>query len=119
MQRLFSTFPNSWPGIGLLLLRLAVGLPLILGAIPSLTAFTSTAWIHVAAVLSAVLLLLGLWTPVAGAAQVVIETVFILMGTGPQDVHVTRAAIGVGLALIGPGTWSVDGLLYGRKRIAL
>src|SRR3984893_15001191 len=29
LQRLFSTFPNSWPGFGLLLLRLGVGIALI------------------------------------------------------------------------------------------
>ena len=119
MQRLFSSFPNSWPGVGLLLLRLAVGLPLISGALSSLTAFTSPAWVHVPAVLPAVLLLVGLWTPVASAAQVVIEAVFILMGTGPPDVHITRAVIGVSLAFLGPGTWSADSLMYGRKRVAL
>jgi putative oxidoreductase len=119
MQRLFSTFPNSWPGAGLLLLRLAVGLPLVLDAVPSLTAFTVTAWVRVPAALSAVLLLIGLWTPIASAAQVVLEAVFILVGIGPLDVHLTRAVIAVSLALLGPGAWSADSLLYGRKRINL
>jgi putative oxidoreductase len=119
MQRLFSTFPSSWPAAGLLLLRLAVGLPLILDALPSLTAFTVATWVRVPAALSAVLLLVGLWTPIASAAQVVLEAAFILLGTGPLDVHLTRAVIGVSLALLGPGAWSVDSLLYGRKRINL
>jgi putative oxidoreductase len=29
LQRLFSTFPNSWPGFGLLLLRTCLGIALI------------------------------------------------------------------------------------------
>ena len=29
MQRLFSTFPNGWPGCGLLLLRMACSAPLL------------------------------------------------------------------------------------------
>jgi len=30
LQRLFSTFPDGWPGAGLLLLRLCLGIALIL-----------------------------------------------------------------------------------------
>ena len=38
LQRLFSTFPNSWPGVGLLLLRSCLGITLIYFAVADLAA---------------------------------------------------------------------------------
>src|SRR5580704_1607687 len=68
LQRLFSMFPNGWPGVALLLLRVAGGIMLIHdGAValqlrPDLEAVILGA----VAVGAGTLLLVGLWTPVAG-----------------------------------------------------
>src|SRR5580698_9785498 len=70
LQRLFSTFPNSWPGFGLLLLRLGVGVALIYLAIsrlfgtPELPIAIARDLIEAA---GGIFLLAGLWTPVMGA----------------------------------------------------
>jgi len=64
-----------------------------------------------------VLLLFGLWTPLAGTLIAVVETWNILtLATSPL-ISVTLAILGATLAMIGPGAWSVDARLYGRKHI--
>jgi putative oxidoreductase len=64
-----------------------------------------------------ILLLAGLWTPVAGALQAIIE-VWIFFSRGHEaNLHLLLAALGVSLVMLGPGAWSVDARLFGRKRI--
>jgi transcriptional regulator with PAS, ATPase and Fis domain len=54
------------------------------------------------------LLLAGLWTPVAGALQAIIEVwIFFSRGDG-ANWHLLLAALGVSLVMLGPGAWSVD-----------
>jgi len=70
LQRLFSTFPDSWPGFGLLLLRLGGGIALVcLGISGFLAALGEPVSIvrYFVAVIAGVFLLTGLWTPVMGA----------------------------------------------------
>jgi putative oxidoreductase len=66
---------------------------------------------------SAALLLVGLWTPVAGVLMAVGELYLILSHTNDPWMHVRFGALGAALAMLGPGAWSVDARLFGRKRI--
>ena len=118
MQRLFSTFPNGWPGTGLLLLRLTAGLSLVVGELSRWAGLSESTILALRVVrLSAALLLaVGFWTPVAGMAQATIE-VWFGIGEGSMALHVIVASIGLSLAMLGPGAWSVDARLFGRKRI--
>jgi uncharacterized membrane protein YphA (DoxX/SURF4 family) len=65
------------------------------------------------------LLLAGLWTPIAGTLVAAIEVwkIFLL----PEDlwVYILLGTLGAALAMLGPGAWSVDAHLYGWKRIEL
>lgn len=119
MQRLFTMFPGGWPGAGLLVLRLAAAIPLIIGgglAVRDATQLGLHA-IYFATIGVGILLLAGLWTPVAGALQAIIEVwIFFSRGDG-ANVHLLLAALGVSLVMLGPGAWSVDARLFGRKRI--
>jgi uncharacterized membrane protein YphA (DoxX/SURF4 family) len=65
----------------------------------------------------AVLILMGLWTPIASAVVVVVE--FWSALSQPEDVrtHILLGAVCAALALLGPGAWSVDAYLFGWKRI--
>lgn len=67
---------------------------------------------------AAVLLLLGLWSPLAATFIVVLQTV-ILMGIGPRDDAFLKAAIGLAVLFLGPGTWSLDARIYGRRRVEI
>ena len=117
MQRLYTTFPNEWPGAGLLLLRLAEGIPSVLeGTLRTLSSGATIAALPYAAdIVSGLLLIMGFWTPIGGLLQALVEFSSALAGAGYE--HIIRGMIGVSLAMLGPGAWSVDARLFGRKRI--
>jgi len=64
-----------------------------------------------------VLLLFGLWTPLAGTLIAVVETWNVLTHSTSPLISVTLAILGATLAMIGPGAWSLDARLFGRKHI--
>jgi uncharacterized membrane protein YphA (DoxX/SURF4 family) len=66
---------------------------------------------------SGLLLVAGLWTPVAGAVVAVIEISQILSVAEHPLVGLLIGTIAVALAMLGPGRWSVDAQLFGWKRI--
>jgi uncharacterized membrane protein YphA (DoxX/SURF4 family) len=107
-------FPNGWPGTGLLLLRIASGAFLI-GQ--GLTVPSSI--VQPVEVLAGAFLIVGLWTPVAGAVVAIGQTCAAIMV--PDDSHsaVLLAIIGAALAMLGPGATSLDNQLFGRKRLAM
>ncbi|MGH8524340.1 MAG: hypothetical protein ACREXY_09015, partial [Gammaproteobacteria bacterium] len=57
---------------------------------------------------SGLLLVVGLWTPVAGTIVAIIELLIAYSHTQDPWVSVLLASLGFSLALLGPGTWSVD-----------
>ena len=118
LQRLFTMFPGGWPGAGLLVLRLAAAIPLLLeGCSGFWGAPHDGFYARFVAIGVGSLLLAGLWTPVAGALQTIIEVwIFFSRGDG-ANLHLLLAALGVSLVMLGPGAWSVDARLFGRKRI--
>jgi putative oxidoreductase len=117
MQRLYTTFPNEWPGAGLLLLRLAEGIPsVVAGATRALGSGVTVATLPYAVdILSGLLLIVGFWTPIGGVLQALVEFSSALSGSGYD--HIVRGMIGLSVAMLGPGAWSVDARLFGRKRI--
>lgn len=118
MQRLFTMFPGGWPGAGLLLLRVAAALPLLIGGSSPFWGMPQGGlYGRIIAISIGALLLAGLWTPIAGGLQAVIELWIVLSQGGEASVHLLLAALGVSLVMLGPGAWSVDARLFGRKRI--
>jgi putative oxidoreductase len=123
LQRLFSMFPDGWPGFGLFLLRLGAGIALISLCISSFFAAAGEPVSIVQDLLEAIggtLLLAGLWTPVTGTS-VAIDELWIALSvhSSPQDgqwIHILLAVLTAGVAMLGPGAWSIDARLFGRKR---
>ena len=68
----------------------------------------------------ALFLLAGLWTPVVGAVVALNEVgiAFSIQSPLRQDawIHGFLAILAVSMAMLGPGAWSVDARLFGRKR---
>jgi putative oxidoreductase len=123
LQRLFSTFPDGWPGLGLLLLRAGFSSHLIFIAISDLSSRPSDPAIvspNFLAVAGGALLLVGLWTPVVGslvaAAEVWIALSLHSLHQEHMWVHLCLALTSVSLAMLGPGAWSIDARLFGRRR---
>jgi len=64
-----------------------------------------------------ILLLVGLWTPLMGAIIACREMWIVFSGSGDPWLPLVLAALGASLAIIGPGAWSIDARLFGRKQI--
>jgi putative oxidoreductase len=121
MQRLYSTFPNSWPGAALLLMRLGQGVQVLSG--DALRALGRTdipiALFHALELLTSGLLAVGLWTPLAGSLQALLECRDIYAHGRFNLEHFVGVLLAVCLAMLGPGAWSIDARLFGRHRIRI
>jgi uncharacterized membrane protein YphA (DoxX/SURF4 family) len=67
-----------------------------------------------------IFLLAGLWTPATGVLTALNEVSIALFFSSAhrEDMwfHVFLAVIAASVAMLGPGAWSMDARLYGRKR---
>ena len=68
---------------------------------------------------AAILLLIGLWTPIAGALIAVAELGLAWSHPEAPWTYVHFGVLSAVLAMVGPGGWSVDARLFGRKRIQI
>jgi putative oxidoreductase len=111
-------FPNGWPGAALLLLRLVAGILLIHDGVVGLRTGPDlqTTILQSVAVGAGTLLILGLWTPIAGTLVMLVAVCFLLLGTTYARSNILLGALGAALAVLGPGIRSIDALRYGRKR---
>ena len=64
-----------------------------------------------------VLLWIGLWTPIAAVTEAAIQIATMSLAHQYNASSVVTAAVGFALAMLGPGAWSLDARLFGRKRI--
>ncbi len=122
MRRLFSPFARGWPGAGLFLLRIAAGGVLLAHGISGFQSGRASGSVlfTLPFALDGALLIVGLWTPLAGTLAAALSI------WGAVATHNDRhaeypllIAIGIALALVGPGAFSIDARLFGWKRIDL
>ena len=118
MQRLYSTFPGALPGTGLLILRIAACLSLTaLG--PLATENGPGDAILILAATVGCCLVLGYWTPIAATIQAGGHLWVLICSASLFESRLIMISLGVSLVLLGPGAWSVDARLYGRRRVDL
>ena len=113
------SYPRGRSGIGILILRLtAAGLVLTIAGQQLFAGQMSFLSFAVAA--SAIFLALGLFTPVCAGLT---GSLSLAQAVGPQHVMlsiaVTAASLCVSLIFLGPGAYSVDGLVFEPRRITL
>jgi len=101
-------------------MRLAAGLKLIVQGVAVVLAGAplGSALFGVSSVGLGILLLVGLWTPVAGAL-VAVGALWNVFSVGHPWGWIMLATLGAALALLGPGAWSVDARLFGWKRLEI
>jgi uncharacterized membrane protein YphA (DoxX/SURF4 family) len=114
--------------LGLFLLRCAVGFAAIVQAVGCLASGTASDWqnwtLAIISIIAAGLLILGLLTPVACALLV---AGYSGLASGPPlaSWHATGAAAiqtivgAISIALLGPGAFSLDSRLFGRREIII
>ena len=130
LQRFFPAFPGGWPGVALLLLRVVLATTLFVQGgyylrEPDPSAATWLAGL--VGIVSGVLLFIGFLTPPAG----VVVGLFAL-GIGCSLIPsctrtlfdsyvpvVFATAILLAIIILGPGAFSVDARLFGRREIII
>jgi uncharacterized membrane protein YphA (DoxX/SURF4 family) len=128
---MFSTFPDGWPGAGLLLLRAAAGSGLIVQG----TAYFGNKYDSGLPFLSIVLLttslgallLVGCLTRFAAIAAAVASvgsmfSWFPVTNVGLFETRMTAtlaAVIAAAVVCLGPGAFSVDARLFGRREVII
>ena len=119
MRRLYSTFAGGWPGIGLTLMRLVVGVALVNNACSALVRNASEPKVLLSVLLAgaAILLVIGLCTPIVGTLVALVESCRLVIIPADWLVYLLVATSCAALAMLGPGLWSVDARLFGWKRI--
>jgi putative oxidoreductase len=130
MQRFFATYPGGTPAVGLLLLRSVIGIVLIgRGVAIVVDENTPTLLTGIAAsgTLTGVSLLLGFLTPMASALAMLCSCAAFLQWipvdalSSPQvkPAAALLAFMALSLALLGPGAFSIDSRLFGRREIVI
>jgi hypothetical protein len=128
LQRWYRTFPHGLPGIGLLVLRLAIGAKLVIeasGCMLDQQGLKLGVWllglfflgIGTSFVLGFLTQLMAGIAALAGAAIYVWHpawAVFFLSLTGFEAIGMALA-----IALLGPGAISLDAYFFGRRKIVI
>ena len=130
LLRLFSAFPGGWAGICLLLMRGVFGITVLIEGrfyleLPNPTTLTWSAGLL--ALITGGLLIAGFLTPIAGSLAA-LEAIGLALSLVPaptpniwdsQTAVILGATILVAIIGLGPGAFSVDARLFGRREIII
>jgi uncharacterized membrane protein YphA (DoxX/SURF4 family) len=137
LQKLYSTFPGGTPGIGLLILRTAAAIAtgtyggILLSRLETTIngqfSYISHLILSLILITGSVFFILGLMTPFVSITLAVSELIAALVRlTLPNPLDGFRftwiallllASIAAALFFLGPGAFSIDARLFGRRQI--
>lgn len=137
VQRLFSGFPAGAPGAGLLILRLTLGVYLIAqgarilapfmgaGTPPTILAALTALAMLIGGTLGAV----GVLTPITQSTSAAVGLLTLIHALWPPSavpgldvpwpLALTTTVMAVSLVFLGPGAYSIDAFLFGRREISI
>lgn len=108
-------FPHGGPGVGLLLLRLSVAAILIMDA-AKCSGASFILLLCVLVVLMSLSLSIGFLTPYLSVIACAAAIVNLLLGLNSDNLfHVFPVINAAALTLLGPGAYSLDARLFGRR----
>jgi hypothetical protein len=106
-------FPSGFAGVGLVLLRIAVAVPLDFDVLTH--GKTVAPWLLVGKVAVSLALCAGLLTPLISPLVVAIQLEELASTGTEQSLLISLHAMV--LALLGPGAYSFDAYRFGRRRV--
>lgn len=119
VQKLFSMFPAGLPGLALLLLRLAVAALLFIDQAGNLL-LPAPIWLLIVSIVAGIAVSLGFLTPLfaglSGLAKIV------GLASLPQlfaPLVILALLLVAALAMLGPGAYSLDAKMFGRRVVVL
>jgi hypothetical protein len=119
VQKLFSMFPAGPPGVALLVLRLCVAALLFIDQAGRLS-WPTPLWLTIASVLAAGAIAAGFLTPIFAVACGVLElTASASWAQLAAPFLILSLSLAVVAALLGPGAYSIDALMFGRRMVVL
>ena len=129
MQRAFSTFPSGRPGVGLLLLRVVIGVAMLAESAACVAiAGRPTAWTWAVGLLGVAVglaLLVGFLTPVASILAALLGLAIVAWPPaessflGATFLIVLGCLVAAAVCLLGPGAFSIDAHRFGRREIQI
>jgi uncharacterized membrane protein YphA (DoxX/SURF4 family) len=131
LQKLYSTFPDGRYGSGLLLLRVVLAATLMVQGLAYLSGqkdLRFELWaVGVLSLCSGCSLLIGLLTPLGGATALLLGIGATLSRLpapswhlfGGNLLNLDTLALAVTAILLGPGAFSIDARLFGRRKIII
>ncbi len=126
MRWLYSSFPGSLPGAGLLLLRITIGLGLLIHAfswlIESQTSNNGMWAPGLLALVIGISFILGFLTPLAGSISALAGIAIRLShpewsASMASVLSANPLAMVIAITLLGPGAFSLDAYFFGRRKI--
>ena len=111
-------FPAGLPGIALLILRFAVTGIVLVTVLDSEPIDSLDLWKAVTVLVVTVLLGLGAFTPIASVISIAMEVIYwptsSMLRGAEEVIHI---ALSLALFFLGPGAYSIDARMFGRRLI--
>lgn len=112
-------FPAGAPGIALLLLRLCVAVMLFIDTAGRVL-WPASIWLAIVSFVAAVAVAAGFLTPILALICGALK-VYALIGTaqGIAPLIVLALLLSIAVAMLGPGAYSLDAKMFGRRVVLL
>jgi len=121
VRKLYSTFPGGWSGLALLLLRLTVAISSAVEGAAILNASNGASWgMPLLLMACGACVGVGLFTPIAASLLVLANAAEVWQSPhAARQAELQLLAVALSLAVLGPGTFSADSRLFGRREIVI
>lgn len=112
-------FPTGWAGVALVILRSVVAITVLVD-IHRFWNLSFAPMVEGIVGLMSVCLLLGLLTPYCAAISCFLELALIVITQLSGGFHLSMSALtGAAAAILGPGAYSLDARIFGRRLITI
>jgi hypothetical protein len=111
-------FPTGLPGAALFLLRISVIGMLFDSTVQSSSTGNTSPWRTAALALISLLLFCGVFTPIASVLSIILEAIYWPVWDSLKSFEFClQALVMIALFLLGPGAYSIDSKMFGRRII--